>query len=206
LTVVVVVASGPSFTEDQAQRIIAAREQDKCRVIVVNRSWERVPNADVLYAADAKWWRRYWPEVERGFRGECWTCTKDIADELGLCYIAIKDRAPGLSKDPTCVHHGNNSGYQAINLAYRFGATRILLVGYDMQFAADGRHHFHDDYKDEIVNGKKVRWTNASGVQSWIPFFGPLADDLRAAGVKTMNCSESTSLTCFEKARLEDVL
>lgn len=206
MTTVVAVASGPSFTEAQAALIREAREAEKCRVIVVNRSWERVPNADVLYGADGKWWRRYWPEVERGFQGECWTCDATVASEFGLCWIKAENcKGRGLSRDPSRIFNGGNSGYQALGLAYHFGATRIVLVGYDMAHTG-GRAHWHDDYTDKSVDGRRVTWNNASGVDKWVKGFGPMAADLKAAGVAVVNCTVETALTQFPRADLAETL
>ena len=78
--VVVCAASGPSFSESQAQRIIAARAADKCRVIVVNDSYRRISTADVLYACDATWWDVHLAAVQAsGFAGELWTQDKRAA-------------------------------------------------------------------------------------------------------------------------------
>jgi hypothetical protein len=198
LTTVIAVASGPSFTEAQAEPIRAAHAAGRVRLLVVNRMWERFPDADVLYGADAKWWRKYWAEVERGFRGECWTCNQEIARQYGLCWIAIADGdVLGLSRDPSIINSGINSGYQAINLAFHFGATRIILAGYDMQHTG-GRAHSHDDYPAD--------WSNAGGVKEWVKNYTSLANDLRAANVDVVNCTIDTALRCFPRADLAETL
>lgn len=96
---VVCVASGPSFSVEQAELIAAARAADRCRVIVVNDCWRRIPTADVCYGGDWSWWlstpdpQRYIPiagrdrfylrgvpnlgAVREAFVGESWT----LADE-----------------------------------------------------------------------------------------------------------------------------
>ena len=185
MTTVVCVASGPSLTDTQRQIIEAARAAGRCHVIVVNRQWEWLPNADVLYAADGRWWNRYWPAVESGFRGECWTCDHDAARKYGICWIKSKGLR-GLSRDPAVIHQGGNGGYQAIGLAYHFGATRILLAGDDMQHTG-GRAHNHEDYP--------AGFSNANGVKQWAPAFNALDADLIAAGVELINCTTETALT-----------
>jgi hypothetical protein len=186
VTTCIVVASGPSFTESQAELIRAAHAAGKCHLLVVNRMWERFPDADVLYAADPKWWALYWPQVEAGFNGECWTCIAETARRYGLCYIPYED-GPGLSRKPGVIRSGANSGYQAIGLAYELGATRIILAGFDMQFGPAGEKHSHPDYP--------ATWSNASGIAAWVKNFGPLECDLHAAGVTLINCSLATALT-----------
>lgn len=197
----VVVASGPSFSEDQAALIFNARDAGRCRIIAVNRSWERVPNADVLYVADTRWLERFFPEVEARFGGEVWTCNASAAARFGLCYIK-GDNGAGLSAVAGSIKHGGNAGYQAIGLACHFDAGKKVLVGFDMQHT-DGRRHWHDDYTTTIdATGKKVIWSNADGVKAWARHFPALANDAKARGIDVVNCSIETALTCFRRGDL----
>lgn len=95
------------------------------------------------------------------------------------------------------IHHGANSGYQAIGLAYHLGADRIVLIGYDMQHT-NGRTHWHGDHPSGL--------TNAFGIEKWVKNFSALAKDLKEEGVEVVNCSIETALTCFPRADLRDVL
>ena len=95
------------------------------------------------------------------------------------------------------IHLGQNSGYQAIGLAYHLGASRILLLGYDMQFT-DGRSHWHGDHPRGMGN--------ANSVDKWARHFPAMAADLSAEGIEVLNCSRQTALTCFQRATIEDAL
>lgn len=103
----------------------------------------------------------------------------------------------GLNTKPGEVNSGLNSGFQAINLAYHFGARRIVLLGYDMQHTG-GKTHWHGDHPRGL--------TNAEGISSWVKYFRPLAEDLARLGVEVVNCSTDTALTCFTRAPLEATL
>lgn len=206
--ITVLVAGGPSYSEAQAALVNSAHAAGKCHLLVVNRAWERHPQADVLYAADARWWRRYWPEVDRGFSGECWTCDAEIARAFGLCHVKLHSRARGLVLEDG-IASGSNGGYQLIGLAYKFlrehgEAGPIVLVGYDMQHTG-GRAHWHKDYSGDI-DGKTTHWSNASGVKQWLPHFDQLAADLKRERIQVWNATAETALTCFERASLDDVL
>ena len=187
MTTCVVVASGPSLTVEQTQLVEDARVAGRCHVIVVNDNWRLLPDADVLYAADSRWWRLHWTAVSTGFRGEMWTCKRETAKQYGLCHIDSTPRHQGLSRTPGLIHEGGNSGYQAIGLAYNFGATRIVLIGYDMQHRPGDRPHWFGKHPAGL--------SNAGGVKDWAPRFNALADDLRAEGVELLNCSLRTALT-----------
>lgn len=105
------------------------------------------------------------------------------------------DGRPGLGLDK--VHFGANSGYQAINLAYLFGAVRIVLLGFDMQMTA-GKSHWHGDHPGELNRDCPVR--------SFAKNFPALASDLSGAGVEVINATRETALDCFPIKKLEDAL
>lgn len=179
------IASGPSLTQAQVELVTAAHARGACHVAVVNNNWELFPDAEVLYAADGKWWDHYWPAVEAGFRGECWTVNNEAAKKYGLCWIKGNGKLPGLSRDPTVIHEGRNSGYQLIGLVYHFGVKRIILVGYDMQRDKDGPSHHHGDHPEGFANGDPKGWVNR---------YDPLGRDLQSEGVEIVNCSIRTAL------------
>lgn len=215
--IVCCVAGGPSYSEDQAALVNAAHAAGKCHVLVVNRGWERHPDADVLYAPDARWWeaKEYGQRALAEFRGEMWTCNAAIARKFGICEIELESGAQGLGRgrtDPTVIGHGGNGGYQLICKAFRFLRLvepiedgPIVLVGYDLQHTG-GRAHHHADYTDQTIDGRKVHFTNASGVKGWLPHFTALAADLKREGMRVVNCSTATALMCFERGDLAAVL
>lgn len=187
MTTAVIVASGPSLTVEQTQLVDRAHKAGRCRVIVVNDNWQLLPDADVLYAADSRWWRIHWPAVSTGFRGEMWTCKRETAKQYGICHIDSTPRKQGLSRTPGLIHEGGNSGYQAIGLAYHFVCMRIVLIGFDMQHRPGDPPHWFGKHPQGL--------SNAGGVKDWAPRFNALADDLRAEGVELLNCSLRTALT-----------
>lgn len=193
----VIIASGPSRSADQLELVREARERNTCRVIAINREWEWAPWADVIYAADPKFWRIYGERICREFDGCRWTGSEGASAPLPLCYVRCRG-FPGLSRDPTLIHGGQNGGYQAMNLAYHFGARRrIVLVGFDMQYSGGRAHHF-GDHDAELGQ--------AADPSKWVPLFKPLAADLAQAGVDVVNCSGATALTCFRRGDLAEAL
>jgi hypothetical protein len=132
-------------------------------------------------------------EVRAGFKGELWTQEKKAALEYGLFHIP-GESADGLGKDR--IHFGGNSGYQAINLAYLFGAVRIVLLGFDMQYKG-GLVHWHGDHPMAINRECPVR--------SFVKKFPRLADDLKSEGVEVLNATRETALDCFQKIGIEDL-
>jgi len=196
----VVLASGPSMTREDAEHV-----RGKARVIAVNNQGidtihsetkELVPSfapwADVLYAADAKWWKDYAPR-SYNFAGLKVTI-RDAYDVPGLHTLRISCETVF---DPKRTHlvTGGNSGYQAVHLAAHFGAKRILLLGFDMKTDGKLRHWF----------GNHPGRLNAPGnYQQWCRSFARLAPVLKTQGIKVINCSPNSALDCFVKAPLRD--
>lgn len=138
-----VAAPGPSLTPKVADEVTATG----WHVVVCQDAWRLLPNADVLYGCDAKWWHYH---KGTDFAGEKWSSHNDkehadkkfdVAEQYGVNLVAGYSGA-GFSIDPNHIHYGDNSGFQALNLAILFGATYIVLVGYDMRVVSGKAHFF----------------------------------------------------------------
>ncbi len=160
------------------------------------------PWADFLYACDSRWWEHHEP-IE--FEGEKWThapieknglyeTQHKVAAKYGLRVMPGKH---GRGLGTAHINYGGNSGYQAINLAYMFGAGSIVLLGYDMQ-KTDGQQHWFGDHPE----GPMKVDSNYSG---WWNDFAKLGSDLARKGVEVINCTRETALTCFRRESLETV-
>lgn len=184
---IVCLGSGPSLTQ---------ADVDVCRghhVIAVNDAYRLAPWADVLYAADARWWRRM--GGLSSFPGRRYSIMPDhhqvAQHEFSGIEILRNTGVHGLEMDATALRTGGNSGYQAINLAVHFGATRILLLGYDMH-----GDHFFGSHPD------KTRPPFKLCLESFPTLVEPLAD----IGVTVINCTPGSALTCFPMAPLGAML
>ena len=147
----------------------------------------------MLYACDLRWWVANRPSGADKAPSVWCTQDKTAAHRYGLAQVAGRVGA-GLCLEPWVVHLGMNSGYQAINLAYHLGASRILLVGFDMQ-RTYGMDHWFGPHKGDL----KVR----SPLEEFAKRFGPLAADLRAQKIDVVNCSIETALTCFPRGEIQ---
>ncbi|MBA3562889.1 MAG: hypothetical protein H0W33_02555 [Gammaproteobacteria bacterium] len=154
------------------------------------------PWADVLYGCDERWWREYFVEADRAFRGEMWTINENARDRFGLNWIR-GGPIDGLSRAHDSIRTGRNSGFQAICLAYLFGAVRILLLGYDFQ-RTDGRSHWHGNHPRGLGNG--------GSFPRWCETMTTLAAELEQEAIEVYNCTRQTALTCFRRCALESVL
>jgi len=84
-----------------------------------------------------------------------------------------------------------------MNLAYLLGASKIILLGMDMQ-KTNGESHWHGEHPGDL--------NRHSPYSKWVKNFDALARDLYDAGVDVVNATRTTALNCFKKVNLEDVL
>lgn len=191
---VVCLAGGPSLTAGDVDFC-----RGKARVVAVNDAYRLAPWADVLYACDFKWWEHH--QGVPLFAGL--KLTLEAKAERWDGVKALRRAGPdGLELDPaegiTTGGSGSNSGFQAINVAVQLGASRVVLLGYDMQLGPKGRSHWF---------GKHPRGLQKDACfSSFRSAFNSMVKPLRQAGVEVLNCSRETALTAFPRAALADVL
>lgn len=181
---VVCAATGPSLTAEDLALV-----RDRARVIVVNDAYTVAPWADVLYAADARWWN--WHQGANAFHGVKYSLSPE-ARVYGVT-ILRKGRTQGLSLDAGTLNTGLNSGYQAINLAVLYGAARIVLLGYDMLRGPGRREHFFGSHPSG----------GPPNLARFLPQFQTLVTPLAQAGVEVVNCTRRTAIRCFPQRPLE---
>lgn len=179
---IVCLASGPSLTKADVEFV-----RGKAPVVCVSDTYRLAPWANVLHSCDAKWWNWHPQTVE--FQGLKYTLNKRL-NRLDVERLKTTGHE-GLELDPTGVRTGRNSGYQALNIAVHLGASRVVLLGYDMH-----GDHFFGSHPD------KSRPPFAIASALWPTIVQPLID----AGVEVINATRNTALVCFRKMSLEEAL
>jgi hypothetical protein len=194
-----VIAPGPSLTVAQCERL-----RGRCRAIAVSNAGidtldsdskalipARAPWADVLFSADAKWWREY--------RGRAMTFAGlKVSLQNGLTLddvhqLSLSGRGPYDAR-PTHLAAGGNSGYGAVHVAAHFGATRILLVGFDMRTDGKRRHYF----------GSHPPALNSMGrFATWIKQMLALQRALAGKGVTLVQCTPGSALRLTHTSTVE---
>ncbi len=184
---VVILGGGASLTGTALRYVARAKQSGRCRVIAVNDAVYLAWWADWLHAADAKWWHANIDFVKR-FEGL--RTTVDCVPQQWRVYPLEATGPKGFDRRAgRC--RGNNSGYQALHCAIQSGASRIVLVGFDMR----GPHWFEgpaDRYEADYA-----------GVM--LPHFKTLRRTLKARGVEVVNCSPGSALICFPQRPLETI-
>lgn len=140
------------------------------------------PWADVLFAMDVQWWKAHIAEVRQGFSGAK-VSSSNLVRQFGVEYIAKSDRFEAFG----------NSGAACVSLAASWGASKIIMLGYDCQ-RTNGMAHWHGDHPKGLGN--------AGAMGRWPDHFTKLAAKW-AGKVDIVNCSRQTALTCFRRGTLE---
>jgi hypothetical protein len=142
----------------------------------VSLAYQIVPDAAFIAASDRAWWRNYHDAKAR-------TCPKfAMSDVSGVERVHI----PQLGA--VC-----NSGVLGLEVAKRMGATRILLLGVDMHGS-----HFNGPY----VNGLR----NTAPHQRKIHMQQYAHWGQMNRGIKVINVTKGSALTCFPMATLAECI
>jgi hypothetical protein len=187
---VVCLASGPSLTP---------ADVDYCRgkafVLAIKDAIRLAPWADAMYACDGRWWRAFGPTLT--FAGQRFGMDPAAAEWGATVLSASGDEGLEVT-DRTSLRTGRNAGYQAIGLAVHLGATKIVLLGYDMQPAEDCRDHWFGPHT--YPGGCRPNYA------LFLPYFSLLVKPLRDLGIAIWNCTRRTALTCFPQCSLAEAL
>ncbi len=171
----------------------------------IAKGWKRVAcnnaylldlNADVLCWADQRWymWNRFDLVNHKGPYKIAW---RSGPNTPGLKYYQLKhhNQPPGISSKPDQII-ANNTGQGAINIAYLFGAARIVLLGFDMRMVA-GQHNWHTKHKGATSHNRYP--------QVFAPAISRAAKDLKQRGVEVINATKDSALKCFPYRDLREI-
>jgi len=164
-------APGPSATAVQAEQL----RQAGIPLGVVGNAYQLALEPAFLAATDCMWWRKH-PEAK------ALSCPKYSMHAIP----SIKQiRLPTMGVV--------NSGVLGLECAKRQGATRILMLGFDMAGT-----HFFGPYTNGLSNTTPhKRAVHLKQFKTW---------GRENRDIEVFNCTEGSALTCFPMARLDDFL
>ena len=182
---VAILCSGESMTQEAANQVRAAR----LPAIAINTTFRLAPWADILYGADAAWWHQT-PDA-RSFAG----LRVSMEPVDGVLQVGRVGRV-GFGDHPDGLYTLCNSGAQALQIAVKAGAARILLLGMDMTGG-----HWHGPH------AAPLRDTHEDMYPVWCDLLTQYAQALCArGGPEIVNCSPVSRLMCWPRMSLEDAL
>lgn len=188
--VVAVVASGPSVTQEAVATL-----RGRCKVAVVNNNFRLAPWADLLYAADARWWDIY-PDSKK-FEGIKVTSDPQTAKVHKINFINLL--GVDEEKDPSCrkinlepkglIGRGGNSAFHLINISVQAGSRKLIWVGTDFC----GKH-WHEDHPKPLIPSPQEKTLNR-----WRVWLDDQSEVLQRAGVSVVVASAISTLTAYPK-------
>lgn len=179
---VAILASGESMSREVADAVVG-----RIPTVAINNCYELAPEADMLYACDAKWWMHYHEAI--AFKGLKVTIDPSLpARSVKLLHNSGQS---GYDPDPANLRTGLNSGFQATQLVVHAGAARILLLGFDMR----GRHWFGD-------HPAGLQDSDPNVFARFIAEFERVAPIYADLGVDVVNCTPGSALSCFRASTL----
>lgn len=101
----------------------------------------------------------------------------------------------GISDEPNALRTGMNSGFQALGLAIKAGAAKVILLGYDMCYSPDGKTHWHGGHNWPIPEHEYRAGYAESFKRTKFP-----------ADVEIINAIPNGLLNCFPRRPLKEVL
>lgn len=202
---VCILAGGPSLKGFDASIL----RRPGWKVIAVNDSWRLASWCDCLYFSDANFYvtslqRDPWAlDMSINFGQLLYrrllvngSSLGEFADHPQVKQLRMTGQS-GLETDHGGLRHGNNSAYAAMNLAYHFGASRIVLLGLDMRVSGN-RTHWHDEVRPDGF-ADILR-------QSMLPMFPSLVEPLQSAGIEVLNATPGSALECWPNVPLKEIL
>lgn len=138
----------------------------------------------MIYAADAAWWQVYVNETK------AIDCYKVSIEETPYTKQINSIAKVGYSDSLSGVHTYGNSGAQAIQIAVKAGAKRILLIGFDMH--RKDADHWHGEHVTPLRN------TTNDTFEAWVQMMEKhLAPALSQRDIEVLNCTYGSALTCW---------
>lgn len=164
-------ATGPSMSQATADYVRA--RHPAVGVVAVCNAYVLAPWADAIVCNDHVWWTVHHAALKLPGRKFCGQMSP------GTEFLPSHPRFPA----------GTNSGLQGLRVAEKLGASRIVMLGFDMQGS-----HFFGAHPAPLRNSsdKKHRMI-ARQFRLW-------------RGVPVLNCTPGSALKAFPMADLKDAL
>lgn len=153
---------------------------------------------DALFFTDTNWFEVN-EALVRAFPGRLFTVCKIARAAYNRLERISNELTAPFAVGKTPMRDGRTSGHRAVSIAVMCGASRVILLGYDMRIdPVSGRSHCHDDYS----------WPGMAGMfaDEFIPGFDGWYKDALAVGCEIVNATDGTALIEFPMIALSSVL
>jgi uncharacterized Rossmann fold enzyme len=179
-------------------------------VIAINRAYEVLPEAQIVYFTDDDYYQRHRSEmlVHKGkkFRGRL--ARKPVIKDPEVLELQLQAQPWGWSDQFGELYHGSNSTYACIQVAAQLGFKKIYLLGIDMK-------HQGNFNKQKKNNQGVTHWHNghrrtdpAHAYKMMIGHYQKLAPEAKKRGIEVINVSsalDGTALKVFPIKTFDEV-
>ena len=189
-----IIGGGPSL---ETQKEVILKGLIGKRVIGVNNAgFDFEPVVDILFFGDKDWYVYHREEI-KVYKKLVITCCRN-PNEYPRWVKVIRRMPFGISKDPGMICWNLNSGIAALNLAVLLGASKVYLLGFDMQLGPKGQSNYHPNgiHNPDYTLYEKWKTVVRDKVE------GPL----RNMGVEVWNANPGSAMESFPKCSLESAL
>lgn len=185
------------------------KDLDGKYVIAINRAYEVLPNANVIYFTDNDWWEKGRNDTGQLHRDALLQHpARKIKGSLGNSKInhpQVEEYTftdvKGYDKTPGNLCHGYNSTYAAINLAVaHLGFKRVYLLGVDMKWGQRGNKHSSHWHSGYTKTGE-----NEAGYHQMMSAFPTILPMLKEYNAQVFNVNPDSALITFPKLSLWDL-
>ena len=182
------------------------------RVIGVNNSYMLGNWVDVVWFGDCGWFNFHQQKMSDEYFGLRCSCCPRFGDnpKHGVYFFARdNERKVGISTKPNRVAWNHNSGSSAINVAYHLGATRIVLLGFDMKNAQLQENksridtHWHGGHKATMV---QISDDTLKKHLEGFPYIAKQAPHLGLEIINAVYPPLGSGITSFRKVSIDNVL
>ncbi len=187
------IGGGPSLKKVDLEPL--QKIQD--RVIVCNNAYKLFPYAFNSHHADYIWWDWHKDVYFDIYKGPNPTThgigagSRNAYPEQMRRFRKPDGKGGGQLSDNFPIVYGFCAGMHIINIAYILGASRLILLGYDLKAGAEGETQWHNEHQRETTT---VHWT-----KTMLPEFDYVARHFEETGaVKVFNANPDSAIRGFE--------
>jgi len=168
-------------------------------VIAINRSYEVLPNAQIVYFTDDDWWKTHKERLLKHSGKLIKGClpNKQIKHPQVTEYVLSGPHHLDMAKGN--LRHGHNSTYAAVNLAVQLGFKKIYLLGVDMKWGTKSdksTSHWHDGHR---------RLDPESVYKKMMECFKTMVEPLKKEKVEVINLNPQSNLEVFPKVSPSEI-
>ena len=130
------------------------------------------------------------------FKGLKFSISQSISNKTGGIFCP-RERQTGLGM--VGLSTANNSGHQAVNLAFLLGAKSIWLLGFDMHAKDSNHNHFFGNH-----TGRDLTNPNTQIYKRWLANFEEMVSLMEKRNVEIINFTRDTALS-IKRGDLDNV-